>query len=151
MEIAAKLGAKTWFSTHDDGNKISGGFLTKFLRTTRFRRDDIQNQLSSTEPTLKSTTSVRKCSSGVGPKTTEVFALAIGETVTVSSNGIHDQITQITQEPNPQIPERRTRHRRGESWLDLDEEEPKEPPLELSRGTSSCFANLEVVPTRFPV
>ncbi|KAK0656083.1 hypothetical protein B0T16DRAFT_27889 [Cercophora newfieldiana] len=123
VEICSRLGARAWFSTHDDGNKISGGILSRILRTTRHCRGDILRQLNSPEPSLTSTTSVRKYATN----TTGVFALAIGETMTVSSEGIHHQ------EPNDSKPHVSTRHRRGESWLDLDEDSEESNKVVLPR------------------
>jgi len=137
VEIAAKLGARAWFSTHDGGNTITGGVVTNFLKTTRFRREDILQQLGSTEPSVASSTTLSKSSSGARPKTTELFALAIGETITVSSEVVLDPTAENVL---PRVHERRTRHQRGESWLDLDEEDSdstKPPSVELPRGMSS--------------
>jgi hypothetical protein len=139
VEIAMRLGAKSWFSTHDDGNKMSGGVLNRILKTTRFCREEILRQLNLPEPSMVSNTTASKYLSGPEAKTTGVFAPAIGDPITVSGEGIHGQVIEI---PEPQASRRPKAHRRGESWLDLEEEDPDESSLSSPREASS-FAKFE--------
>ncbi|KAK4449440.1 hypothetical protein QBC34DRAFT_90502 [Podospora aff. communis PSN243] len=135
VEIATRSEAKSWFSTHDDGNKISGGVLNRILlKTTRFCREDILRRLNSPESSMVSNTTASKCSSGQGAKVTRVFAPEIGDPITVSGKGIHDQVIEIPESRTPARPEA---HRRGESWLDLEEEDINESSLPSPREASS--------------
>ncbi|KAM7197622.1 beta-lactamase superfamily protein [Naviculisporaceae sp. PSN 640] len=48
MEIASKLGARAWISTHD-GEKVVKGIATGFLRTRKWREEDVLGAMSSAE------------------------------------------------------------------------------------------------------
>lgn len=129
MEIATRLGARAWFSTHD-GNKVSGGLLAGLLKTTRFRREDIEVQ-------LRGRGGEGERAEGKGLAGTAVVELGIGEGVTVTGEGVAEEEEEI----KPTIPDRRSRCLSGESWLDLDDEDSEEEQAPAS--PSLKYADLE--------
>lgn len=48
MEIASRLGARAWISTHD-GEKVVKGIATGFLRTRKWREEDVLGAMSHAE------------------------------------------------------------------------------------------------------
>ena len=144
VEIATRLGARAWFSAHD-GDKDVKGVFTGALHTTRFNAEDVLGQLySQLETAIRETMGSSKSSdtsimSGKpGRQLTEVRALAIGEEISLTSEGLCR--TEDTA-PIPRIsakfknipplqsiksstiqacPNPRANHGDGRSWLDLE-------------------------------
>jgi len=173
VETATKLEAKAWISAHDGAKDIRGVF-TSFLRTTKFRREEVLGRMALPEAVTNKdkplaqtpgspTTSMTSRSSTKSHQFTEVLSLAIGEEAVFTSDGIW-----AAEEP-AMVQQLGMKRNQNESWLDLTDEPETEPetgikseimpeknsPL-VSAGTapvlpvakldtSSGFANLEEV------
>ncbi|KAK3362902.1 hypothetical protein B0T25DRAFT_561954 [Lasiosphaeria hispida] len=92
-ETARKLGARAWFSAHDGDKKVKG-VATNFLRTRRWRAEEVLGHLNSTDelgaidmPSSPARSTLSR-TSGKSQSATEVVALTAGEEVVLTNEGM---------------------------------------------------------------
>ncbi|KAK3937113.1 hypothetical protein QBC46DRAFT_393514 [Diplogelasinospora grovesii] len=86
-ETAGRLGAKAWISAHD-GDKEVKGLTAVFLRTRKWRREDVLGELNAGQTQKDGSDPPTNTATEKPSKGTEVFALGSGEEVILTNDGV---------------------------------------------------------------